>query len=81
MLRPCPKLFGPSKLFSFRHSTWFIRFVKKTWFKKECKCKTGELMDVSRAGGPEGNGKKRKKSKNKKGRAAGKVEHGEIQVG
>lgn len=38
-------------------------------------------MDVSREGGPEGNGKERKKNKNKKERAGGKVEHEEIQVG
>lgn len=40
-------------------------------------------MDASREGGPEGNGKKKNKNKNKnkKGRAGGKVEHEEIQVG
>lgn len=38
-------------------------------------------MDLSREGGLEGNGKKRKNNKNKKGRAGGKVEHEEIQVG
>lgn len=31
------------------------------WFKNECKCKTGELMDVNREGGPEGKGKKNEK--------------------
>lgn len=37
LIRPCTKLFGASELFSFRHSKWFLRFVKEKWFKKECK--------------------------------------------